>query len=162
MPSRIFTVGFDLPGDEFEYVPLDSDQSLLDADIVLFEPSLPLDPYSIDKSYNGRRLLGERESVRYPESARHWASELVAAMNAGKLVIVYLTKPELCYRQTGEQTFSGTGRSRVTTNMVTDASSYDAVPQITSVQPKSGREVKLTTDASLPALLEGIWQYLSL
>ncbi|MYC66095.1 MAG: hypothetical protein F4X12_07165 [Acidobacteriia bacterium] len=151
MPSRIFTVGFDLPGDEFEHVPLDSDQSLLDADIVLFEPSLPLDPYGRDQSYNGRRLLGERDSVRYPENARHWASELVAATNAGKLVIVYLTKPELCYRHTGEQTFSGTGRSRVTTDIVTDASSYDAVPQITSVQSKSGREVKLTTDASLLA-----------
>lgn len=37
---RIFTVGFALPGDEFEYVEFDSDTTLLDADIVLFEPSL--------------------------------------------------------------------------------------------------------------------------
>jgi hypothetical protein len=35
--KRIFTIGFELPGDEFEYVPFESDRSLLDADIVLYE-----------------------------------------------------------------------------------------------------------------------------
>ena len=40
MAKRIFAAGFDLSGDEFEYVSFHSDQSLLDADIVLFEPSL--------------------------------------------------------------------------------------------------------------------------
>jgi hypothetical protein len=38
--NRIFTIGFDLPGDEFEYVEFRSDQTLLDADIVLFQPTL--------------------------------------------------------------------------------------------------------------------------
>jgi len=33
--KRIFTVGFDLPGSEFEYIKFDSDQTLLDADIIL-------------------------------------------------------------------------------------------------------------------------------
>jgi hypothetical protein len=35
MQNRISVVGFDLPGDEFEYIAFDSDQTLLDADIIL-------------------------------------------------------------------------------------------------------------------------------
>lgn len=72
----------------------------------------------------------------------------MAAANAGKLVLVYLAKPAVCYRYTGQQNFSGTGRSRVTTNVVTDVSSYEAIPNLSSVETKSGREVRLTTDAS--------------
>src|SRR5262249_31095511 len=105
MQRRIFVVGFDLPGDEFEYIPFDSDRTLLDADIVLFEPSLG--EYYSREHYNGRPLLSADSSVEVPEYIRHWKSELAAAVNAGKLVIVYLAKPAVCYRYTGQQTFSG-------------------------------------------------------
>lgn len=149
MSKRIFAIGFDLPGDEFEYAPFDSDQSLLDSDIVLFEPSLGY--YGGFESYNGRNLLNQDGSARLPENIRHWKSELVAATNAGKLVVVYLSRPDTCYRYTGQQKFSGTGRSRVTTNLVSEVSSYEAVPNISSVEPKSGREVRLTPDGALLA-----------
>ena len=37
MPKkRIFTVDAEFPGEDFEYVPFDSDQSLLDADVVRY------------------------------------------------------------------------------------------------------------------------------
>lgn len=146
MTKRIFVVGFDLPGDEFEYVPFNSDQSLLDSDIVLFEPSLG--GYHGFESHKGRTLLTQDGSVQLLENTRHWKSELIAATNAGKLVVVYVAKPDVCYRYTGEQTFSGTGRSRLTTNIVTDISSYEAVPNISSVESKTGREVRLTAEAS--------------
>ena len=146
MAKRIFVVGFDLPGDEFEYVPFNSDQSLLDADIVLYEPSLG--GYRGFEEYHGRNLLTQEGSVRIVENIRHWKSELAAATNAGKLVVVYLAKPEFCYRYTGERQFSGTGRSRVTTNVVTDVSSYEAVPNISSVEAKSGQQTKLMPTAS--------------
>src|SRR5438105_14510756 len=146
MAKRIFVVGFDLPGDEFEYVAFNSDQSLLDADIVVYEPSLG--GYRGFEEYNGRNLLTQDGSVRIVENIRHWKSELAAATNAGKLVVVYLAKPEFCYRYTGDRQFSGTGRSRVTTNVVTDVSSYEAVPNISSVEAKSGQQTKLMPAAS--------------
>jgi len=63
-------------------------------------------------------------------------------------VIVFLAKPLIYFRYTGDQQFSGTGSSRVTTNSVTQVESYSSVPNITSVEPKSGREVRLTKEAS--------------
>jgi hypothetical protein len=50
---RIFTVGFELPGEEFEYIKFNSDATLLDADIILFEPTLG--STSSDSEYIGSR-----------------------------------------------------------------------------------------------------------
>ena len=71
----------------------------------------------------------------------------MAAFEAGKLVIVYLTKPVECLRYTGETTYSGTGRNRVATKSVMDISSYEAVPNLGRVTAKSGTEIRLGNDA---------------
>ncbi|MBM3544139.1 MAG: hypothetical protein FJX44_06505 [Alphaproteobacteria bacterium] len=146
--KRIFTVGFDLPGDEFEYVEFDSDQTLLDADIILFQPTLGnfrLAPFA---EYGGKSILDEHSSFASKRYLDHWRSEIVAAVGSGKLVVVYLVKPFELNRYTGEKRFSGTGRNRATTMMVTDVSSYEAIPSITKVTSKSGSEVRLEKEGS--------------
>lgn len=145
--KRFFCVGFELPGDDFEYVKFNSDQTLLDADIILFEPSLG-DYRAEGDYYNGRPVLGQHSSFAVKERLDHWRSEIVAAVNAGKLVIIYLAKPIECYRYTGEKQFSGTGRSRVTSNIVTEISSYGAVPHTGRVISMSGKEIRLEKEAA--------------
>lgn len=142
--KKIFTIGFDLPGEEFEYIPFESDQSLLDADIILFTPGFG--NHYPSETYQGERLFGHASSVGVYQNIQHWRNELSAATNVGKLVIIYLTKPLNYYRYTGDKSYSGTGRSRVTTNIVTRISSYSAVPNITNVEAKTGREVRLTKE----------------
>jgi hypothetical protein len=142
---RIFTVGFALPGDEFEYVEFDSDTTLLDADVVLLEPTLG--NASGNDSYNGKTLLSEYSSFSVKQHLDHWRSEIIAAVKSGKLVIVYLAKKRDCYRYTGQKQHSGTGRSRVTTNIVTEVSSYEAIPNLNKVTPKSGTEIQIDKDA---------------
>ncbi|MBN3741215.1 MULTISPECIES: hypothetical protein [Burkholderia] len=142
--NKIYTVGFDLPGNEFQYVDFNSDTTLLDADIVLYEPTLG-SPQSVE-SYNGRALLTEHASFIAKQRLDHWRSEIVGAVNAGKLVIVFLRKPKEYYRHTGEKQYSGTGRSRTATRIVTSVSSYDAVPNI-KVVSKTGSEIKLDREA---------------
>ena len=143
---RFFTVGFELPGDNFEYVAFESDQTLLDADIILFEPTLG--GCDTSGSYNGRPLLTESSSFTAKQHLQHWHSEIIAAVKAGKLVIIYLAKPIECCRYTGEKRFSGTGRSRVATNIVAEISSYEAVPNMKSVSAKSGKGIRLEKDAT--------------
>jgi hypothetical protein len=145
--KRIFTVGCTFPGDEFEYVEFDSDQTLLDADIVLFEPCLQY--RSSYQDYNGQPLMTEDSSFTVKAQLGHWHSEIRSAVNAGKVVIVYLAKPKRCYRYTGETQVSGTGRSQKRTNIVVPVSSYEAVPYINSVVPKSGKEMRLAEKSIL-------------
>lgn len=146
-------MGFELPGDDFEYVPFDSDQSLLDADIVLFE--VGFGEHVPTEGYQGEPLFSHSRSVRVVQNLQHWRSELAAATSAGKVVIVFLAKPLSYFQYTGQQQFSGTGRSRVTTNIVGRVESYSAVPNVISAEAKSGREVRLTKDAGY---ISGYWK----
>jgi hypothetical protein len=56
----MFTVGFDLPGSEFEYIKFDSDQTLLDADIVLYrlKPIADRPEFFTDKCISAAKRIG--------------------------------------------------------------------------------------------------------
>ncbi len=151
--KRIFTVGFYLPGDEFEFIEFDSDQSLLDADIVLYK--VGFGTHVAIENYQGQPLFDHSTSIRVYQNLEHWRSEIAAATKAGKLVIVFLTKPKSYYRYTGEQRLSGTGRSQTKTNIIAPIESYSAVPNITSVEAKTGREVRLTKEG---VYLDAYWK----
>jgi hypothetical protein len=127
---------------------LEFDQTLLDADIVLFQPGLG--DYDLDylDKFNGKSILTHESSFTTKKCLDHWRTEIIAAVDAGKLVIVYLVKPVEYCRHTGKQEHSGTGRSRVTTNIVVDVSSYESIPVIEKIIPKSGSEIRLEKGAT--------------
>ena len=86
MPKkRIFTVGFDLTGTEFEYVEFDSDQTLLDADIILFEPTLGEPNFEYSREYEGRRILSSASSFSVKVRLDHGRSEIIAAVRQERL-----------------------------------------------------------------------------
>ncbi len=146
MPKNILSVGFDFPGGAAEYVPLTSDKSLLDADIIVFKPDMA-HHYSHSRSFRGRPTLDEQSSFRAIEDSAHWRSELKAAIDAGRTVIMYLSKLEEYYIYTGEQTFSGTGRSRVTTDVVDLFNNYSYLPAyFDKVVTASGTEIRIAKD----------------
>src|SRR5688572_7407987 len=100
---KILSVGADIPGaDADDFISVDSDRSLLDADIVLFQPGIP-DTYrdSSERPYQGKPTLSKPGSLRAVEHARHWRSELQTAAEAGKTVIVFLAQPQEAYVYTG-------------------------------------------------------------
>jgi hypothetical protein len=41
MPKKILSVGFEIPGGEIDAVELTSNRSLLDADIIVYQPRIP-------------------------------------------------------------------------------------------------------------------------
>jgi hypothetical protein len=59
------------------------------------------------------------------------------------LVIIYLNAPIERYRYTGEKSYSGVGKSRVASPIVTRISSYDAIPNLANVTAKFGRAIQL-------------------
>ena len=110
------------------------------------------------ESYQGEDQFDHKSSSCLAKSLQHWGSELAAAANAGKLVIVFLAKPLKYFRYTGDVEFSGTGRSRVKTNIVAPVESYSAIPNITLIEAKSGSGVLLTKEASY---LKPYWEAFS-
>src|SRR6266850_6081312 len=138
---KIITVNFEIPRGFGEYLPLESDKSLLDADIIIFEPGIPSNHGY--ESYQGKTCLTESNSFSATEAIKHWRAELVQAVSSGKTVIVYLAKPIDVFVYTGERMHSGTGRNRQTTNYVNPLSSYQAVSvTLDKLVPKGGELIQ--------------------
>jgi hypothetical protein len=146
MAKKILSVGFEFPGNAAEYVSLKSDRSLLDADIIVFQPKIQYQ-YRSSGVYQGKPNLSESDSFRVVEDSAHWRSELKAAFDEGKTIIIFLSRLEEYYIFTGQKTHSGTGRSRVTTNMVTLFNNYKFLPfSLDKITTASGKEIRVAKD----------------
>ncbi len=141
----LLSIGYNIPGFSQSYVGFESDRSLLDADIILFQPTLRA--YDSTSYYMGRRRLSDYDSPRAVEHCRRWSQELTEALKAGKTVVVFLPSLEEVYVHLGRKEFSGTGRSQKVTFIVEPLTNYSALPfDLGTVVPKGGTEVRAVTD----------------
>ena len=141
MPKKIITIGFDIPGYCDDYHDYSSDQSLFDADIIVFESNF--DSYSANSDYQGKSSYDENESFRLKEDTGHWRSELSTALKEGKSVFVFFGRLEEVFAHTGQKNYEGSGRSYRITNIVSPYDNYQFFPvEIPSICPKGGSEIK--------------------
>src|SRR5205807_8414522 len=92
MTKQLLTVGLVIPGGFGEFVPLTAKRSLLDADIVIFRPSVfPFHRLEYpDSHFQGKPSFTDDASFQLKEAASHWRQQIQLALNAGKNVIMYL------------------------------------------------------------------------
>ena len=124
--EKIFAVGFDFPGGEVAEFDLSSDQSLLEADIIVFEPGFG-ELQSI--SYDEYGEFDEDDLLIIEERIKHWCREIKDACDAGSTVFIFLVKPQE----------ASVDRESV--------SSYSAIPiSLPDVLTTSGSEIRADGD----------------
>lgn len=125
--KTIYAIGVELPDQEgFNVYDVKSDLSLLDADIILFRPTL--EDFRADGHYHGRPLLSQHGSFEVAEKISHWAIQLRTAVDSGKTVVILLPEKNEFYRYTGEVRTSGSGRSQQRNNIVALVNNYQLIP----------------------------------
>lgn len=77
--KTVFTVACEIPGGFGEYVGFASRASLLDADFVLFEPSIG-ENKALLGGYQGKRLLDHSSSFRLQEDIEYEHCALVVEL----------------------------------------------------------------------------------
>lgn len=138
----ILSVGYEIPGYSDISLPLESDRSLLDADIVVFSPTLR-DFYS-SEYFQGKRRISDDDSPSAVEHCRRWRQELVELLKAGKTALVFLAPLEEVCVYLGHQKVSGTGHSQKVTHILEALNSYAALPfDLGTVVPKGGSEIRV-------------------
>ena len=141
--KKLLTVNCEVPGGFGEHVSYTSNNSLLDGDVVLLDPNLRNQFSYAQQEYRGRPALSETESFRLKESMAHWRRDTIDTLEAGKTVFVLLTDYQEVYVKTGQETYSGADRNRVTTEYVTSVSNYDLLAVGTRIIQASGTEMVL-------------------
>lgn len=160
--KNIASVGLYLPQEEIEYVELSSKKSLLEYDIVFFYPDMG--EFFASDNYNGVRCYAQSESAVVSDVITHWRTQLHNAYSAGRTIIVFLPAKKDFYVHTGEKNFSGTGRSRVTTNIVSISDNYKLIPiQFSSLTTAEGTRTEFASDYEPLkehwAILKGLFVY---
>lgn len=148
MVASLLSVGFRVPGDEVTYTSYRSDQSMLDADIVIFAPSLGdyvKADHSASRSFNNGGLeLGSEESLRLTSDTKHWYYEMSLALQAGRTLVLFVNRPEKVTIDWDVWNESG-AESQVFTN-------YSAFPiDLSELVPRSGENIQPTPDVGILA-----------
>ncbi|MGV1782286.1 hypothetical protein ACQZ61_19930 [Agrobacterium vitis] len=149
MPKKILTVGFSLAGEDIEFADFTEKKSLLDWDIVLFRPDVSdFTKYRYDNSeYMGKLALNDRKSFEMREANAHWRREIAQAVEAGKLVVGFLTPPVEVFAATGTKSTSGTGRNQKVTRHVEQITNYDCLPVTSRWTATQGTAMALAAGA---------------
>lgn len=143
MAKRIFSVGFNFPGDEAECISFESNWSLLDADIIIFEPRIGYYGQSTisNKQHMGKPLLDESASFKTKERANHWKSELQIALDSGKTIIVFLSELEEFYVYKEKQELFEFDKD------LELFSNYSMLPiNFDRIVPRFGKEIRIAQD----------------
>jgi hypothetical protein len=144
------------PIDDVEEFSFSTRISLLDADIIVFNPDISDYLFGYGQEYYlGKPCLDDSASFRLKETIDHWRREIKEAYEAGKTVFIYLDTFQEAYVATGEKKYSGTGRNQKTTRMVEITNNLKAIPTNLSPVSTSGSAMKLTKAG---AVLSGYWQ----
>ena len=141
MRKKIISIGFQIPGYGDCYHRYNSSQSLLDADIVIFEPDLSRS-YIHSSTYQGKACFDEDISFLLREDTENWRSEILTALQDGKTVFVFMDQYKEIFVHTGKKEFSGTGKNTRTTDMVSLYNNYEFLPiNIPRLVPSKGSEI---------------------
>jgi len=142
--KKILTIGRQLASSNTQYASFNSKPSLLDWDIILFKPDIGefVSPY-VDY-HQGKPCLSDSSSFELKECCEHWRREIKEAVETGKTVLVFLPSLYEIYVDTGQRSYSGTGKNQRTTRHVQPYNNYEAIPALLEPVPTSGSLMKLS------------------
>ncbi len=145
--KNIVTVNTELPTIK-DYVEYRSGTSLMDYDIVLFDPTLPYET-RIDFS-GGGSCISIEGTTRLKQSMGHWSREFSGALRAGKTIFILLNEYDEDSGASGYTTVKG---SR--TYSTYQINNYDVLPTSIGLRNAKGKHLKIA-DTRFKGLYDAI------
>ncbi len=143
---RVLALGCLVNQDETDHATFRSATSLLDYDVVIWDPLSTIDEYRLDpfnNMYRGLPSLSENDSARIVEDIARRRGEFSSMLELGRTLIIFGAGPQRCYVYTGQQTISGTGRNAKVTNFVNDIDVLAALPFAMTTVAATGTQMQL-------------------
>jgi hypothetical protein len=160
---RLLSLDYDpVYGKDTDRDTFSSDTSAFDYDVVIWDPAESYRyHYGYGERYKGLVLLEEGASVRIQADVARRQAEFLEFIDSGRVVVTIVRPPQECYIDTGGRTYSGTGRSRVTTRQVAPFDLLSAVPCDCSFTAMSGTRIDFDGDGPLVQVLRKYKKFLT-
>jgi len=128
---RIASMGCSFENKDIIPVSFRSTVSLLDYDLLLWDPTELFQLYSTDwinPIYNGYKCLSNDESVHFADELNRRRTEMVDLLESGRPLIIFIPAPTAIYHWNGKKEYSGTGKNQKATYLVEQFVLNDAIP----------------------------------
>lgn len=158
---RVLCLDADLGLDADSY-SFGSSVSLFDYDVVFWDPKASLEGYRAQAtSFQGRTRLSESRSAAIVRDVARRRAEFKEFVELGRCLVVFLPGDTAVFIDSGERRYSGTGKNRSTTVVVTEFEIMKALPAPVTRQPGSGLEIVAANEvmASLFRQTSDDWAY---
>jgi hypothetical protein len=113
--------------DVVEKIRYRGSQSLLDYEVVIWNPNSLLNEYSADydnPEYMGAKALTDADSAKIREDMTRRKSEIAEMLRLGRSIVIFTPSPKRFYVATGEKKFG----TKMITRMLTDSNVLQAIP----------------------------------
>jgi hypothetical protein len=110
--------------------------------------------YNIYDSYRGLPSFSEDSSVQLVTTITRRKREFAEMLRLGRPVIIFTSPPQICYIDTGQREYSGTGRNRAVTRIVDRFDLLRAVPLQISPVDATGSKLRFQGDAAFRRFCE--------
>lgn len=125
---KIASIGREFPVKGVESFEYNSENTLLDFDLVLWDPSKLLYWYPHSEDYRGYPCLNSHGSVLIFDDRSRRMSEMTDLGKLGRALVIFIPAPKKFYIDTGQRTYSGSGRNQRTIIQVTEESLNSFIP----------------------------------
>lgn len=142
---RIISIGSTFEHKSVHNGTFHSTLSLLDYDLVIWDLGYTLNEYSADYpngTYMGLVSFNDDSSIEIIEDIKRRNKEMLELLKMGRSVIVFTPPPQQFYRATGEKQYSGTGRNRATTRLVTKGDVVNTLPVKIKTTAAAGENIE--------------------
>lgn len=148
---RVLTLDCDLGVGE-DHFRFGSTVSIFDYDVVFWDPASTLrHAAEYSGTYMGRDSLRTDDSARIIQDVKRRRAEFKEFVDMGRSLVVFLPGDTKVYVDSGERTYSGTGRNRQTTRLVKEFDLVSAIPA--DVDRSHGSGVEMVAANSIMASL---------
>lgn len=128
---RIMSIGLKIQHDNVDNKLFKSSVSLLDYDMLIWDPSKlfeEYDTYYAQPLYRGHRNLDDHDSAKIIEDIKRRKEEIVEFIKNNRVIILMLPPPTQCYYASGKYDYSGSGKNRATTRYVDEIDLCSIIP----------------------------------
>lgn len=119
--------------------------SVLEFDAVVLDLEQVIGEYGKDAwqpIYMGKPNVAEYDSARLVSDISRRRQELLDYVSAGGILICFTPPPISCFVDSGERSYSGTGRNRETTRLLREVSINSIIPVAFATHRATGRTVR--------------------
>ena len=128
-----------------------SPTSLLEYDVAILDVREWLEEYPPEDYYNGLPSLDAHRTAQLLRDVKRRSREIRTLLDLGRLVLVFTSPPCACYYDTGKRSYSGTGRNRHTTVVVSEFDLCRVIPADYETVEASGSSMQFVGDDRLAA-----------